>query len=443
MKSAPRNANAGSAAECRVVRTFGQLFADGSIIESVGAEEGDELDVLLFDGMKIRIAREIEHKGRLYQAEMLHPTILRATRLPREPVSYGTIGKLFDELGSAFEEKLAFSNLAAERTALWVLTTWVSECLSSPPALWISGTDLGRAASFLGLLHCVCRRPLKVTGLTRTGFLSLPSAFRPTLLVSQPSLSPAVQKFWRESSYRGFCVPGSRGVLLDVSYSKAIFTGMGGATLRPGADHFHVPLFPGDQDLPFLDEVVLAGTAEYFLPRLLQYRLDHMNKKVREARFVECDMAFPICGLANKLEVCVQGDTELALRVGSLLPPEDEMGGCNLDCAIIQVIWPRIHSSATNNVDAGRMKIAAELTAQVNTFLLSCGETLQYSEEEVGIRVANLGFARKRANGGKLLLLNSITNGIIHQLARGYGIGEKVPGCQLCQPTEEAKSGGV
>jgi hypothetical protein len=40
------------------------------------------------------------------QADELNASILRATRLPRKPVDYGTIRQLFTELAGAFEEYL-------------------------------------------------------------------------------------------------------------------------------------------------------------------------------------------------------------------------------------------------------------------------------------------------------------------------------------------------
>jgi hypothetical protein len=76
------------------------------------------------------------------------------------------------------------------------------------------------------------------------------------------------------------------------------------------------------------------------------------------------------------------------------------------------------------------VKIEAELTAEVNTFLLSCGETISYSREEVGIRVASLELSRKRMKSGSILLLDSLTNHRVHQLARGYGIAERYPGAR-------------
>ena len=67
---------------------------------------------------------------------------------------------------------------------------------------------------------------------------------------------------------------------------------------------------------------------------------------VRESQFAAADLVFPIRELARKLGACVQGDAELALRVVPLLLPQDDaVGLCNLDCAIIEVLWPRLHSN--------------------------------------------------------------------------------------------------
>jgi len=178
-----------------------------------------------------------------------------------------------------------------------------------------------------------------------------------------------------------------------------------------------------------------SNPADYFLPRLLHYRLHHAQN-IRESSFSGSDLSIPTRALASKLAACVNGDPRLALKVAPLLLPQDEgTYECNLDVAIVQVLWPRLHSSAAINIEGSRLKIGSELTAEVNTFLFSCGETLQYSAEEVGIRVATLGLTRKRSGGGKLLLLDTATNRRIHEIARSYGVGESVPSCALCQPT--------
>ena len=185
-----------------VVRTFGEIFADGSLLELVASENGSELNLLLSNRTRIVIAPQIKYRGKIYKAGELHPSILRATRLPREAIGYGTIRQLLAELAGTFEEFLAFSRPASELTAFWVLTSWFPDCLSSPPALWISGVDIGRAASFLRLLHCLCRRALKVAGITRSGFLALPVGFSP-----YPFDQPTNSVGWNPKSFPRIQLP--------------------------------------------------------------------------------------------------------------------------------------------------------------------------------------------------------------------------------------------
>ena len=54
--------------------------------------------------------RKSNTTGRIYQVQELPASIVQATRLPREPVGYGTIQQLFTELARTFEEYLPFRN---------------------------------------------------------------------------------------------------------------------------------------------------------------------------------------------------------------------------------------------------------------------------------------------------------------------------------------------
>jgi hypothetical protein len=435
VKSTGGAANIDTEAGSPVVKTFGEVFPDGSLIELVASTTGAQPNLLLSTGNTISIAPQIEHHGRIFQAHELPLSILQATRLPREPVGYSTTHQLFTELAGTLEEYLAFLTPPAERSTYWVLSTHFSDCISSPPALWVSEADIAQASDFLALLHCLCRRALRLTGVTRAGFLSLPMAFRPTLLVNQPSLPRGLRSLLCESNSRGSVIPGNRGTVLDVSCSKAIYVGIDGPVPPPSAGNLHVELLPPDHEVPPLDDRVLNATADYFLPRLLQYRLDHAQR-VRESRFVAPDVRFPTRELARKLGACIQDDAELALQVVPLLRRQDDLvNRCNLDCAIVEIVWPRVHTIASKTATPS-MKIEAELTAEVNTFLLVCGETRQYTREEVGLRVAKLELSRKRTNAGTLLLLDRETSRRVHQLAQRYGIDKSVPGCPDCQPVE-------
>ena len=119
MKSSDHTANTGAEAASRIVKTFGEIFPDGSMLELVAPTADEQPDLLLWDGTKISLSREIRHLGQVYAAETLHCSVLRATRLPHEPLAYGTIRQLFTELVATFEESLAFSRSASEQVVFW------------------------------------------------------------------------------------------------------------------------------------------------------------------------------------------------------------------------------------------------------------------------------------------------------------------------------------
>lgn len=436
VKSASRADNTDAAAASPITETTGEVFPNGDVIELVASARGDRPNLLFWNGETSFIAAQVEYGGRTYRAQELQGSVLSAIRLPRGAVGYGTTLQLFTELRDAFEEYLGFSTNLAGLSTFWILTTWLCDCLLNPPSLWASGADIDVAAGFLALLYCLCRRGIRLTGVTRAGFLSLPLSFQPTLLVHQPSLPVGLQSLWCESNYRGLVVPGgSRGTVRDATCSKAVFLGMFGITPPPSAGNIQIALFPPDHEVPLLDNRALNDIANHFQPRLLQYRLDHA-KQVRDSRFVAPDLRFPVCELARMLGACIQGDPNLALQViPLLLQQEDMIDRCDLDHALVEILWPRLHPTTGDTAAAG-IKIGAELTPEVNTFLLTCGETRQYRREEVGLRVLKLGLTRKDTNTGTLLVLDRQTSRRIHQLARSYGIKKSVSGCPDCQPVK-------
>ncbi|MBV9339339.1 MAG: hypothetical protein JO159_00430 [Acidobacteria bacterium] len=434
-RTAPRSATNNSEAESRTIATSGEIFADGSVIELVAAVRDDKPGLLFWNGQDATVAPQVEYGGRIYRAVDVEPSILEATRFPGVPVDYGTTRQLFTELATAFELHLDFSEPEAQRLALWTVASWFSDCLSSPPTLSVCGGAMEGAIRLFRLLHSCCRRPLMMAAVTRAGFLSLPMTLRPTLLVNQPSLPSRLRSLWSESNYRGIVVPGNGGAVIDVTCAKAVFSGMEAAAQPLSDETLHLTLPPPHPELPRLDEQQQADIADYFQPRLLLYRLRHLHE-VRICRSVVTELRFPINELASKLAACVQGDPELALGVIPLLQPQDEgaLDSCNVDSAIIEILWPRLHPSASGEL-ATKIKIS-ELTELINTYLLSCGEILQYSPVEIGKRLACLGLSRHRRGSGMFLLANRDTIRRIHQLARSLGVGKLVAGCLECQQAQ-------
>ena len=430
--TARRTATNDSQAASRIITTSGEIFADGSAIELVAAR-GNKPALLLWNGQEAIVSLQVEHGGRVYQAVELQPSILRATRFPSGAIDYGSTRRLFTELAGPFEHYIGFSEPEAALMARWSVTSWFPDCLSSLPTLSLSGHSMEHAINLFRLLHWCCRRPLMMANVTRDGFLSLPMTLRPTLLVNQPSLPNRLRSLWGESNYRGIFVPGNDGAVLDVTCAKAVFSGM---ETQPWSDRsLRLTLPPAHRELPCMDDEEQARIADYFQPRLLMYRLRHL-REVRESRFAITELRFPTNELARKLGACVQRDPELAAGVIPLLQAQDEgsLDSCNVDSAIIEILWFRLHPTA-NEASTTEIKVG-DLTELTNTFLRSCGEILQYSPVEIGKRLACLGLIRRRRASGMFLLGDREMIRRIHRIARSFGVGKVVPGCSECQQAQ-------
>ena len=222
---------------------------------------------------------------------------------------------------------------------------------------------------------------------------------------------------------------------------RRFFWGCGEPPPPPDAGNFHIALYSADHELPLLDERTSNAIADYFQPRLLQYRLD-CAKAVRESQFVVSDLRLRTREFARILGACIQGDPDLALQAVAVARSQGEIANrCTLDHAIIGVLWPRVRSNPTS-ASRAKTKIGADLTPELNTYLRGCGETCEYSPEEVGKRVAKLGLSRKPTNAGTVLLLDRETTLRVHALARGYGMDKSVPGCPDCgriEPSAERR----
>src|SRR5438477_10663742 len=74
-----------------IVRTFGEVFTDGTVIELVATKDADSLNLLLSNRRKTVFGSRVEYQGTVYEPEKLHSSVIRATRFPCKPADYGTI----------------------------------------------------------------------------------------------------------------------------------------------------------------------------------------------------------------------------------------------------------------------------------------------------------------------------------------------------------------
>ncbi len=407
----------------RIVRTSGEIFADGSVIELVSSATDHQLDVLFWHKHRKTIAPQIEYRDRVYQAPDLDPTLLRAVHFPSDANDYGTARQLFSQIRGFFERYVGLSSPESALMTAWSCSTWFPDCVSSPPTLVISSPDVDPAITLFRLLGCFCRRSLLLADITRAGFLSV-MALRPTLLINQSSRPSKIWDLWGTSNYRGVYVVGNRGRVCNVVGSKAVFLGMAD-TWIPDAIHLALP---GQEDLPPLGEYQEAEIANRVLPQMLTYRLDHF-REVRASRSAVRQFKFPDSEIARNLTACIQGEPDIAQAIVPLLQRQHQDAqarrGCEVSVVIVEVIWGPLHETKEITI--------TQVAERTNALLRARGETLVYDAVEIGWKLKNLGLDRHRNGGGMVLQFSTANSLLIHQLAQRLGL--KLPpssGCANC-----------
>jgi hypothetical protein len=300
-KPSHRTTTSTSDSESGIVRTSGELFDDGSVIELISSAIDNQLDLLFWHKGRKTIAPKIKYRDRVYQASDLDETLRRAIRFPKDADDYGTTKKFFAQIRILFEKHIGLTPPEGSLMTAWVCSTWLPDCVSSPPILMVSGPEVRSAITFLRLLACLCRRSLVLADVNRAGFLGL-MPLQPTLLVNQPSGSLKNFDLWKTSNYHGVYVAGNRGRVHNVVGSKAVFLGMAGTS---SDEAIHLAL-PSRHQLPPLDAHSQAEIANRLQPQLAMYRVRNF-RRVREFR---CDMrepSFPNSELAQNLTACVLG----------------------------------------------------------------------------------------------------------------------------------------
>jgi hypothetical protein len=416
--------------EDRTIATSGEMFTDGSLIELVASADDGKPALLFWNGKSVRFAPQIDHLGHFYQPLELDRSLWQSMRFPSAARPYASTTALFKGIANLFERYVALSAPEAAMVTAWTATSWFPDCLWSPPTLVVSGPDMSHAITFFRLLGCVCRRGLLLAEFSRNSFRYLPMALRPTLLVSQPYLARTMTSLLRASNYRGLFVPGNRGTVLDIACSKAVYWGMeGGADLLDDTA-LHLALPPARRDLPQLGVREQDQIANLFQPQMLMYRCRTFHR-VREPRPASSSPTLPNSEIARNLAACIPGESDFAQTLIPFLQHQEQDAlarrSCDVNSAVVEVIWAQSHETK---------EIAVSQIAELTNALLRCrGEVLVYSGQEIGWKLKNLGFYRRRNGTGMVLRFSRESRILAHQLARHYGLTlAAIDGCRDCAP---------
>jgi hypothetical protein len=418
--------------QARVVQTGGKVFPDGSVLELVSTDAGNKPSLLSWkDGQDPKVASEVERDGTIYQPPVVDRSIWASTTLPTGIVDRGPSANLFRETRQLVETHVGVSTNEAALATSWNATTWFADILPKPVTLFIHGAGMDLAMRLLWLLSCLARHALIVTEMNRTAFYSL-MAVRPTLLLNQPQMSSRFHAMCCASNYRGLVLPGRNGSVVDVVSAKAIFVGTAARSWNDGGLHLHLPASP--RNLRPLDEATQVEIKERFQPWYLAHRLSNLPQ-VRQSRFAGGGLASSTSEVSRVLQSCTRNSGPLKLQWALLLrsQEQDARAARYWDplAAMLEVLWPRIHSSEKSL----SMK---ELTGLANTLLRSRGETREYSPEESGKKLGNEGVLRRRMNSGMVLMFDRQTLRRLHQLARNLGVEKKVTKGRDCKELQIA-----
>jgi hypothetical protein len=394
-----------------------EIFSDGSAIELVRAQDGENLALLHWSGGRAKIAPEFRHSGRVYRPLELNESMASAIRLPSRLADYGSPTALVQEIADLFEDYVGLGPLESSQVTLWNTSNWFGDFLQNPPILVISGPDLSHAMTLFGVLQSVCRRGLVLVEISRSTFRWLPMEIRPTLLIAQPDIPPRVLSLWCASNYRGALVPGPRGTVIDAACPKAIFVGMDEAsTLNGPTVHLRLPVAPAN--LPRLDDRERKLIAEKYQPMLAKYRLDYLES-VREARFARGPVNFANAALALSLSTCIPDEPELAKKLDMVLQAEEQnriQARCSdPDLALLEVLWFQLEGPDDE------ISVAA-LADFTNSLLRSRGENRAYSAEEIGWGLRRMNIPRRDRREGKSVRFSLEISTRVHRLVEDFGL---------------------
>jgi hypothetical protein len=432
MKTTSGAAQNNSEADRRIVMTSGEIFSDNTLIELVEPFRADNLQLLYWSGERATIAKEINYQGHLYGPAQLDPTIRKAMPFSGAAVDYGERKMLFQKVADLFQRYIGFDGPEAKLLVLWVFSTWVPDCLPSPPVLLVSSIDTGHVMKLFRLLRCLCRHPLTLADISRTSLLrTLPMSLCPTLLLYQPDLPEKTVTLLCNSNHHGLVVPGNNGTVLNIACPKAIFTGMNVSSQEWGDQTVHLNVPPAHPDLQQLDDREQEKITNELQPLLLMYRLRNVHR-VRDV--IAGPPAFAGLELARNLLACVPDEPEVAQAVVTLLQSQEQdlvaQRSNDLTWVIVEVLWSLVHESR-------REVSVAKVAALANTILRTRGELLEYSAADVGRRLKALGITRHKGRNSMVLQFSRALSWRVHQLARDFNLqlphAEK---CVACTPPQ-------
>jgi hypothetical protein len=285
--------------------------------------------------------------------------------------------------------------------------------------LLVLGPDVDRGRQLLALLRCLCRHAVRLSGVTRPAFISLPSGMQFSYLISQPTFSKGLKTILATIASRDEKIL-VRGDLVDLFGISILHDASGLATddfwpLRP----IQISMIPMDKVLPILDLETQRRITSQYQAKLLSFRRANLSVAPK----IKFDTSAISCSLhciAHALAAATPDDPRLQAEVFDLLKDADESIRndriVDLDCVTVEAVLVAAHKSA------GGLIYVSELASIAQQILYGRGEQSAITPAVFGKRLKTLGFSTQRDARGSKLLLPSATITHAKELARDLNI---------------------
>lgn len=400
------------------IPTIGEVFPDGSMVELIGGDSGGNPRLMLWDGVSETIGPLIQYGGVKYEPTQLPASVVRELKLPTQSRSHRSTRQLLAEICKLVEDFVGLPATPASLVGRFVLCSWLVEAMPVAPALVLVGPDLVSGNQLVALLHCLCRRGLRMTGLTPAGMRSLPSGAGFTFLISQP-ISDKLAILLDNASCRDRKIP-HRGGLLDLFGAQVIH-----AESMPNGEFLShrsiaIPMIPRAVKLSVFDHDFQQRVTVDFQAKLVNFRRANLGV-ARKLQFDSSKFAFPLRMLAHDLAAATPNDAELQDEVFDLLREKDDEIRADRWTALSSVAIEALHVA---DYESPRRDVyVAELAAIAQEISSRRGGDSAINPGAFGKRLKLLGFHTepRDAKGIKLRLTEDVSLRC-QQLAREFGI---------------------
>jgi hypothetical protein len=376
--------------------------------------------LMFWDGTRETVSSSVEYDGRRYVPAFFHDSLLKQLTLPTCSCAYGSTPELFGGICKLF---LSFGGLDYKCSSLAtriVLCSHLSEVLSVAPKLLITGLDAARANRLMTLLRCMCRHSLFLTGVTPSGFRSLPSRGNFTFLIAQPAIGDKLWNLLDQTSHRDQKIP-FRGALLDLFGVQAIYDQSCVSSISRPLSCVHIPLIPTGQRLPVFDLNAQQRIKSEFQSKLLSYRRANIGL-AQTLQFDASGLSFGLQQLACNLAAATPDDSDLQAEVLDLLADEDKefRSGSWVDPNVVAVEAVLVGCLR----EPGGIAYVSELAQIAEEILKRRDAEAAMDPSSFGKLLLDLGFKTRRNAKGSNLVLTESTRELAQRLARELGAPE-------------------